>query len=865
MRFYRFLLLVFPAEFRRRFGDDMTAAFADRWRAARTSGWTGRGLILARNFADTIVHGLAERRADRATRRRNAGMWSTVKQDVVFGFRSFIRRPGFTAAVVATLALGIGANIAVFSVMRTVLLPDLLYPDPDRLANVYLVRGTDSSGQVTSPGAFGTWQRGSAATFDALAAYDNEDVSIVAPAGPILASAAVASPAIFDVMGLAPMLGRPLIASDAVHDSRVAVLTHALWMNAFGGDPDIVNGTVRIDGEPWTVVGVMPAGAALPNDRAQLWMPLTLSASDLSTFGRRHLSAMGRLRPGVTPERASEELSRAQAQFGDPERTDEFARVAAMREDEMQRIRPALLLLQGVTIAVLLIACVNVANLLLAASTARARELAVRRALGASGWRITRQLFTEDVLLAGAGALAGVGLAAWLAPSLVAAYPPGLPLSQQPSIGWFEIGVAIALCAMAVLVFGAAPVFASHRAGTRVALNGGRQTPGRKDRLVRTALVTAEVALALLLLTGGGLLIRSYLTLTNQPLGFEPSGVLTARISLPESTYPTADSRARFIQTLTERMAARPGVGAAAVTTSMPFGGGFGGGGYTLDRGDGQTTSGGAMMQSASSGYQAAVGLELVQGRFLEPTDTGSNPAAIVNEALAAQIKGNVVGMRVRRTRQEPWATIVGVVRNTRTLFVVSPQPEIILSTAHAPPSRFQVMLRTAGDPLRLEGVLRESVRGLDPDLPVTAVSSLESRISDSVARQRFNMAALVLLAGIALALALLGIYGVTAYVVGLRTREVGIRMALGARPGQVRTLIVRQGLLPVFAGIALGLTGAWWSVGLLESELFEVAPHDPVTFVAAAGAFLVAGLVSNWLPAGRALTVDPATTLRTE
>ena len=864
-RLYRLLLFLFPPAFRRRFGDDMAAVFEDRWRAARADGIAGECAFLIRAAADTVNHGLAERRAARAVERSHGMMWGSVVQDVSYGLRSFRRRPGFTAAAVATLALGIGANVAVFSVVRAVMLPDLPYPDPDRITNLYLTDEPGRGRNVVSAGDVGAWRRGADAVFSAMAAYDEAEVSIVSPAGPLRARAAFTEPALFRVMSLPPLHGRPLVDSDGARGERVAVLGHALWRSAFGADPDVIDTSVRIDGEPWTIVGVMPPGPPLPEADVEVWVPMALPAEALANFNSSYLSVIARLRPGVHPEHASQALSDAHQRYATEYVEPQVTGVVGLQEDTASRVRGPLFLLQGVTIAVLLIACVNVANLVLAASTARARELAVRRALGAGGWRVARQLLTEDLLLAGAGGLAGVVLAAWLAPMLVAAYPAGLPLGQQVGIGGLELAAAVALCSATVLVFGLAPALAARRTEAGDALKGARHTAGRRARFTRSALVTAEVALALLLLTGGGLLVKSYLTLTGQPLGFDPRGVLTAEIGLPSGTYPSDESRRAFIQALTSRLGAQPGVRAVGITSVLPFVG-FSGGGYRVDTGEGEPVQQMLARRNVSPGYLEALGGELLRGRYFTEADSAaSGPVAVVSESFAAAQGGDVLGIRIGRSGS-PWMTVVGIVRDARSFFTMEPMPELLLPAAQDTPARFWMLIRSAGaDAGQLEASMRDAVRVLDAELPIDDVRPLESAIGSSIARQRFNMAALALLACVAAALTLIGVYGVTSYVVGLRKREIGIRVALGARPGQVRSLIVRQGLIPILAGTACGVLGAFWASRVLESELFQVTPHDPLTFAAAAGMFFVAGLLSNWLPAGRAASADPASTLRTE
>jgi predicted permease len=869
VRVYRLLLLIFPAAFRRRFGDDMAAVFEDRLREARARSPVAMARLWVSTLADLTAHGITERHVRRWSRRRTS-MWTSLGQDVRFGIRSFARKPGFTMAAVATLALGIGANVAVFSVVRAVLLPDLPYADADRIVNVYLMKGDDPTGSVASGGALGAWLRDADDAFLAFAAYDLEQAAAVLPAGPARVRVARVSPAVFGVMGLRPLLGRPLAESDVTADSGAVVLTHTLWMRAFGADGSILNSTVRIDGRAHTIVGVMPPGAALPAPDAgsdvDLWLPLALSRADLSNFRRYSLSVVARLRPGITPGGAEHLLSTAQARTeGSPD--GERAIVRILREDTSSRLRQPLLLLQSVTVAVLLIASVNVANLLLATTARRSREFVVRRALGASSWRVARQVLTESMLLAAAGGLAGVLLAAWLAPFVVAAYPPGLPLGQQPRIATIELAGALGFCTLTVLAFGLAPVLGSRRAAASDALKGTRQTFGPRELLAHRILVASEVALAFLLVTGGGLLIRSYMTLTNQPLGFNPEGLLTAEIALPARDYPDGESRSRFISGLLNRLVQRPDVRVAAVASSMPFGGSFSGGQVLLDTGTGEPTRETVFVRQVSPQYLNALEGELLQGRFLTEADSaGAEPVAVVNAGFAERHGGSVVGMRIRSSPKAPWIRVVGVVAETRSGFINFPAlPEVTLAMAQVPPARFRLMVRAARNPQDLAEAVRAAVRTLDPQLPVSDLTTLESLVRSSVAKQRFNMSALTMLSGIALALAVVGIYGVTAYIVALRVREVGIRIALGARPSDVRRLIMRQGMFPLVAGLAVGLAGAYWAVRLLESELFEITPHDPLTFALSATAFFIAGAISNWLPAGRALAVHPAATLRVE
>ena len=818
---------------------------------------------------------LSEARSIARAYRRPAGPrrpLGAVMQDLRYAIRMFARQPRFTVVAVATLALGIGGNVAVSSIARAILTPSLPIPDADRVVRIHQTRAdrTSASGGSTSAGLFRLWQEGTRDRFSAMTAYRTAQVTLSGDGAATRLSAIEATPEIFAVMAAPLAGGRPLSVDDAATDAPVVVISHRLWRERFRGDPGIVGRTIRLDGEPWTIVGVAAEDLAFPDSGGpDLWRPLVLPADLWSNTTAVFLDVVGRLRPDVSRADANARLGDITASALAGGKTKWTAYAEDFRESEVGRYRDRLHLLQGITAVILLIAGVNLANLLLASATTRRRELALRASLGAGRWRLAQQLLTEGLLLSMAGAAAGLAIAAWGGPALVAAYPEPVPSYQSVSIGFRELAVAGALGIATTCLFSLAPVVAVARPGIAnglkdVASGGG----SRGIRILRAGLVAAEVALALTLVVGGGLLVRSYWRLTSQPLHFDPMNVLTVRAAAAEARYPTSDARRRFFGDTIAALDALPGVSASGAATRLPFDGSGAGGGVELDLGDGKTRRFPVSTRTVGGDYFRALGIAIVQGRALGSADDESAPpAVVVGESLARRIDPSapVVGHRMRRSAKSPWMTIVGVAADARSHFRWQLMPDVYFPLGQSDAQAMHLVMRVEGAPGPIGARAADLIRERDPEIPLGAFDTTENLIGASVGRDRFNLAVLTILACLATVLAIVGIAGVMAYVVGQRTREIGIRMALGASARSVERLLVKQGLVPVVVGLAGGLLGSWWLTPLIQSALFEVTPRDPATLTIAAVLFLVVGVISCWWPTRGASRIDPVATLRSD
>jgi putative ABC transport system permease protein len=867
MSLYRLLVrLCFPAAFRRRFGEEMAETFADRRRWARRHGAMAVVGLWWRTVRDLLRQGWNERRA--VQRAKGDPLMRGILQDARFALRLFIRQPAFAIAAVLTLALGIGANVAIFSVIDGVMLRKPRLPDADQVVSV-----SASDHQPLNPANFVDLRQGTTDVFAALAAYEYPRQTTLTGLGAArFVTVVAATPEIFGVMGAPPVLGRPFTHDDAP-DERPAVVSYAFWHGVLGADPHAVGRQIVLDGEAWTVVGVMPDGIALPD--ADVWRPLVFTPEQLGHRNSFFLSAYGRLRPGATVEQATAALTGVLARIvrtvGNISGHDR-AEAVRWQDDRARGVRDQLLFAQGLAVLVLLVGCANLTNLLLARATERYLEFSVRAAIGAGRGRLARQLLTESVVLALLGGLAGVVLAYWIVPPLAAAYPVPLPNVQAIAVNVPALAAALACaCATTVLV-GVAPALVASRLHVMTTLRGGsRPTASPATRLLRSGLVTAEVGLALMLLVGAGLLVRSFVRLTSQPIGFSPDRILTAEVTLPPASYPPARAR-QFYQDLFDRLDVAPDVVRAAAASSLPFAGrdaGFG----TMSVVNGRRVSVGFTLRIVSPDYFATLGIPITDGRNFGATDTpDTDRVAVVNQTFAHRYGGTrgILGFRVRESDTFGWITVVGVAADTRALYRSRPRPELYLPVAQAEASGMRprsmiLLLHTRGNVESGLPLLQSVVTSLDPDLPLAHVASLTTLMGESVASQRFNMKLLAAFAATALILAALGIYGVTSYVAGLRSREAGIRLALGARPGQVKALLARQGLRPIVVGSAAGLAGAWLLAGLLKSQLFQITAHDPWTLASATVALLAVGAAASWIPARRASRVDPAAVLRTE
>lgn len=856
---YRLLLRAFPREFRRDFGAEMADVFHARRRDARAAGAVAHLIFLFRTVVDIARHGTAERRA--ARHRRGDSPMRSFMQDIRFALRFFRRRPAFTTAAVLTLALGIGINVAAFSIVDGVLLRWLKLPRPEQV--VRLAETDGRAKQPLSAPSFSSLRDSSRNVFQSLAAYRVIAATLTGSGDAVSVPIAYVSPQFFDVIGVAPVLGRPLTDDDAANGSAV-VIAQRFWRGRLGGDPAAVGRTLEINDTRVTIVGVMPDFAVFPAN-AEMWRPLVLTPEESRSIGNRGLLAIGRLKPGLDVATANAMMAHANNGYPDDSPYRKFgAAVINLRDDSVEYVRNDLLFVQGVALIVLLIGCANVANLLLAAASARQHELSIRAAIGAGRRRLIRQLLAESLALSSIAGAIGLVIAMWLAPAVLSAYPLDLPGLERINISLRELALAFGAAVGTTLLFGLVPAILASCADLSAVLRSGPRTGStRLARGFRWALVSSEVVLTLTLLAGAALLVRNYSKLTSQPIGFDPNHVLTAQIVLPASRYPDESSRRAAFDRAIDSVRRQPGVVDVATTMPLSFDGI--GMGEAFKRVDGAASD--ALIvsssQKVSDDYLRVFRVPLLRGRFFTTSDTvGSQPVLVVNEQFAAKYSPgrDVIGTRLSRNGKI--FEVIGVVADGRFNYYQKPKPFVLMSTNQEDTSVAKLAVRTIGDPDDFARTLQSILRGIDPKI-VTAPLSLEALVGKTVAQKRFNMSMLTGLACLAVVLAVIGIYGVMSYVVSQQEREMGIRLALGARPSSVQRLMVGQGLKPMLAGIAGGLGGAWYLTTLLRRELFEMTPHDPWPLALVAIGLLGVGLLACWIPSRRAARIDPASTLR--
>ncbi|HYN20289.1 MAG TPA: ABC transporter permease [Thermoanaerobaculia bacterium] len=803
-----------------------------------------------------------------------------VWKDIRFGIRTLIRSPSTTLLAMLTLALGIGANSAIFSVVNRVLLDPLPYPDPEELVMVY-----ESAPKLgfprfsVSPPNYDDFRRQNR-SFEHLSAIQRGRFNLTGHEQPEVIVGASVSPDFFETLAVPPLLGRGFREEEGgPGKGHVAVLSHGLWQRRFGGERSILGQAITLDGESYTVVGVARAGFEVPR-QSEIWVPVTLDFAG-ENRGAHFLGAVGRLKDGVSLEKAETEMigiaTRLAQQY--PDSNSEWTvDLIPMRELAVEDIRPVLLILLVAVALVLLIACTNVANLLLARVASRERELAVRAALGASRTRLVRQMLTETALLFLAGGALGLLLAYWGVGVLVAMNEENLPRAQEIGVDRTVLAFTFLVSLATGLLFGLVPALSATGGRLYEALKeGGRAMAGGVyGRLVRNLLVGVEVALALVLLIGAGLLIQSFARLSGVQPGFRPGGVLTARISIPELKYPDEERQALFYEALLERLSTIPGVEQAASIYPLPLGGSnmilaFNVEGRPAPP-PSETPS--AYVRMISSGYFRAMGIPMRRGRDFDSRDRGdSEPVVIVSETMAKRIwpGENPIGRRFTfgdpADEEDPgWRRVVGVVADVRhDSLDAEPTSEAYWPQSQGPSTQATLVLRTSGDPAQLATPLREAVREMDRDLPLEQVQSMEQVVADALAQSRFKTLLLGLFAGLALVLAAIGVYGVVSYSVAQRTHEMGIRLALGARRAQVLQLVVVQGMRLVLIAAAVGLAAAFYLTRFLREQVYGVSATDPLTFVVVPLVLLTVALLANWLPALRATRVDPLEALRYE
>ncbi len=815
----------------------------------------------------------------------------TLLQDLRYAARRLARSPAFTAVAVLTLALGIGANVAIFGVLNGVLLRPLPYDEPDRLVKLWN-RWEGSPEADLSPAEYFDY-RDRVTAFVAMGAYATGAVNLTGGDAPERLGAGYLSAGVFPALGVDPALGRRFTPEeDSPSGEPVVVLGHGLWTRRFGADPSVVGRTVFMNGSAHRVVGVMPPGFRLPEDlrgegETEIYLPLGIDRTTVPNRGSHFLHGMARLRTGVTPEQAAAEVAGVARVFVDeyPDDYPEAMRFGATTEPLSEYVvgdaRPMLLILLGAVGLVLLIATVNVAGLLLVRADARQREMAVRGALGAGRWHLARQLLAESGLLALLGGIGGVLLAVCATQMLVLLNPPNLPRPEAIGIDLRVLAFAAAVSLLASLLFGLAPALHASRPGLGRALreSGHSSTAGADRQRFRSVLVASEVAVAVVLLVGAGLLVRSFVALRSVDPGYRTEGVLTLRLSLPQADYPD-ESAPAFYRELRERVAAIPGVTAAGAVTNLPLVSGLGDLNFRIEgrpmaEGD---VSPRADWQAVTPGYFEAMGMRVLRGRVLAPTDDERAPGAVViNESLARRYwpGADPLGARFELGggAGPGWVTVVGIVRDLRhTSLAEPPRPEMYLSHVQfrfwdsgAPVRAMTLAVAGGTSPAALVPSVRDAVRRMDPDLPLADVRTMAQVRADSVAEPRFVMLLLTLFAGVALALASIGVFGMLAHAVVQRTREIGIRIALGAGAGEVSRMVVRRGIGTALAGLAVGIPAALAASRVLTGFLFGVSATDATTFVAIPLLLLAVASIASYLPARRATRVDPMVALRNE
>ena len=826
---------------------------------------------------------------DAWTLRTDGWTMDGMLRDLRGAVRGLVRRPFFTALAGITLAIGIGANTAIYSVVDAVLLNPLPYPQSDRIVSAnHTAPGLNLPVVPHSQAMYLSYLEGFH-TLSSFAVFDEDNVNLVTDGDPQRVDAARVTQELFDVMGVQPMLGRAFaVGEDRVGAEPIAILGYGLWQQSFGGDAGVVGRTVLMDGVQRRVVGVMPKGFRFPGE-AELWTPMEIDpvSADVGSLG---LLGVGRLAPGATIPAAQAEMQQLLTRFAEAhpddlpsavmEQAGLVPDVKPLKELYVSDVRQALWVLLGTVGFVLLIACANVANLFLVRAESRQREQALRAALGASRADLVRHYLSESVTLAVGGGILGLGLAALGVKGLVALAPDAVPRLQEIGIDGSVLAFTAAISLVSGLLFGLFPVFGYARRDLSGTLKeGGRATTsGRERHRARSVLVVTQVALALILLVGSGLMARSFVALRGVDPGFDARDRLAFRVSLPSADYPDPASTRTAQRQLVERMAAIPGVSRAALITAAPLEDHKSA--SPMEDEDHPTPEGQLARlvdrRNVSPGYFAAMGIDLVAGRDLGWDDAADGVrAVVVSETLARSLWRNedAIGRHIRgQGSEEPSWEVVGVAHDVRFESLDrEPGPLLYMPLVRGDPKApdpvrsFDVVLHTGADPLGLVPAAREALRAVDARLPMIEPRTMARIERDAMAATSFTVVLLGIAAVIALVLGTVGIYGVITYVVSRRTQEIGVRMALGAPAGRVLREVVGQGMVLAGAGVAVGLVGAWGVSRVLASLLYGISPTDPVTYAGTAGVLALVALLASWLPARRAASVDPTEALRSE
>jgi putative ABC transport system permease protein len=808
-----------------------------------------------------------------------ADLW----QDLRYGARTFLKQPGFTLIAVITLALGVGANTAIFSVANTALLRPLPYQNSDELVMVWeTAPKLGFPHNDVAPANFIDW-RDQNRVFTQIAAFGGASLSLTGRGEPERIEGERVSASLFPLLGVTPALGRVFTEQEDRSDAQgVIVLSHSLWQRRFGGDTGIIGQSLTLSNHPYTVVGVMPAHFRFPGREQEFWVPMAFEPDEAAGRGDHYLSVVARLKPGVTRRQAQAEMdaiaARLQQQYPRTN-TDQGVALVPLHEEFAGAIRKPLLILMGVAGFVLLIACANLTNLLLARATQRASELTIRAALGAGRMRLIRQLLTESVLLALSGGAVGALLAIWGVDLLETLVPENLAQARGVVVDWRVLSFSATVSLLTGVVFGLAPALQISKLNLTEALKeGGRSGAGGGSRgRLRGALVIGEIALSLVLLTGAGLMIKSFYRLTGVDPGFQPDKSLTMRMHMTGAKYGDSVKRRTFYDNMLQQVQSIPGVQSAGVITQLPLttqGLSFT---FALEGQPPMPVSNLpiAVFRVISQDYFRAIGVPLLRGRSFTPQDSADAQAVVViNRTMAERFwpGQEALGKRFKIGSSDspnPLMMVVGVVGDVRQSSLDQVlKPEMYVS--HLQDRRFfaiprDLVVRTTGDPLAMAAAVRAEIWKLDKELPLYQVRTMEQILSASVVGQRFNMLLLTVFAALALLLATVGIYGLMSYATAQRAREIGVRLALGARARDVLRLVMKQGLILTVSGVAIGLAGAFALTRIMTGLLFGVSATDPVTFTLIAALLTLVALVACWIPARRAAKFDPMVALRCE